>query len=397
MKLRTIRQLKNLKGKRVLLRVDFNVAVKNDRVPKEEMIRIGAALPTIQWLTRRGARVILLTHLGRPDGKRSEKYSTKPLAAALKTALHQPIQFSPEVIGSTTEKMVANLKNGEILLLENLRFYPGEEENSPAFAKKLASLGDCYVNDAFAVSHRVHASVVGITKWLPSYAGLLIESEISHLSRLTKNPKRPYIVVMGGAKISTKMPVLKNLFPIADKILIGGGLATTIWDALGYGVGASLVEEQAEKYARQIAKNKKVVLPIDAIVTDASNHLIDQVSIPRKPQQLCDERLAIVDVGPETIKNFSRIMSGAKTIVWNGPVGKTDLPQFARGTRQIARIIAQHSTERSFSVVGGGDTISQLHGISGVSKIDFISTGGGAMLEYLSGKILPGLRPLYLP
>lgn len=326
MRLRSIRKLKNLKGKRVLVRVDFNVGVKNGRVPKEELKRIEAALPTIKWLRKRGAHVIILTHLGRPEGKPVAALRTKPLADALRILTG----------------------DDALVMLENVRFDPREEKNDAAFARELARRGDIFVNDAFGVSHRAHASVAAITRFLPSYAGFLLESELNNLSRLLIAPRRPFVLVVGGVKLETKLPVIKNFLPHVDCILVGGALAAHIKKP-----------------------HPKMLLPIDY-------------------------RNGGLDIGPRTEKLFVAALHGARTIVWNGPLGKYEDFKNRRGTFAIARAIARETQRGAFSVVGGGDTIPCLFGARVYKSISFISTGGGAMLEYLAGKQLPGLKPLIL-
>lgn len=325
MKLRSVHELKNIRDKRILVRVDFDVGVKNGRVPKEELKRIEAAAPTIKWLQKRGAQVIILTHLGRPDGKYVPALRTKPLVNALR----------------------AVLGNNEFIMLENVRFDPREEKNDPAFARELAALGDIFVNDAFGVSHRVHASVVGITQYLPSYAGFSLEEELKNFSRALMAPRRSLVLVMGGIKIETKLPVIKKLLPKVDRILVGGALAAHIKKP-----------------------HPKILLPVDY-------------------------RNGGLDIGPRTEKLFIAALRGARTIVWNGPLGKCEDPKNRRGTFAIARAIARETRRGAFSVVGGGDTIPCLYGARVHKSISFISTGGGAMLEYLAGARLPGLVPLY--
>ncbi|MBI4133404.1 phosphoglycerate kinase [Candidatus Uhrbacteria bacterium] len=346
MRFRSVRQLKNLRGKRVLVRVDFNVAVRRGRVPPTEDLRIRRVLPTITWLIKKGARVILLTHLGRPQGRRVAKLSARPLAAALHRLLKTPVVFVPVTHGPQAGAMAEKLKNGELLLLENVRFHPGEEKNDARFARALAGLADYFVNDAFAASHRAHASVVGVTKYLPSYAGFLLETEVTNLNRLLVEPRHPFVLVMAGIKVETKLPVVRHLLPIVDTILLGGALA-----------------------GRVRLRNKKLIRPVD-------------------------RRGGGLDIGEKTVRLFTHVLGGARTIVWNGPLGRCEDPRYRRGTMAIARAIARATRRGAFSVVGGGDTIPMLEraGLSGA--ISFVSTGGGAVLEYLSGKTLPGLRPL---
>lgn len=346
MRLRGIRQLKNLRGKRVLVRVDFNVSVRRGHVPPAELERIRRALPTLEWLTKRGARVIIATHLGRPGGRRVANLSTKPLAGALSRLLRRRVTFVAVARGPKVARAVSKLQPGELLLLENVRFYRGEEENDARFARELASLADYFVNDAFAASHRTHASVVGLTKHLPSYAGLLLEDEVTNLNRLLRHPRHPFVLVMAGIKVETKLPVVRRLLPIADVVLLGGALARKVR-----------------------LRNKKIFRPVD-------------------------ERGGGLDIGPKTERAFARVVRTARTIVWNGPLGRCEDPRYRHGTAVIVHAIARATRHGAFSVVGGGDTIPMLERTGIAREISFISTGGGAMLEYLSGKRLPGLRPL---
>lgn len=353
MRLHTIRELKNIKGKRVLARVDFNIGIKNGGVPKNELTRIKSSLKIIDWLIKRKAKVILATHLGRPDGKFDAKFSVTPLRPAIEKLLGSKIKLAKDVIGSDVLGLSNDLREGEVLLLENVRFYKEEESNDSKFAKELSKLADIYVNDAFAVSHRLHASVSAITKFLPSFAGFLLEDEVKNLSRLLVNPKKPFVVLMGGVKIETKMPVIKHLLPLADKILIGGALA-------------NVIKTQKGKLDR------KIILPVDYKI----------------------EGDKAMDIGPKTIKLFGEFIEEANTIVWNGPLGVVERSKFAIGTKKIAASIARRAHGAPFVVVGGGDTLPIIEALRNKEDIDFVSTGGGAMLEFLGGKILPGIKPL---
>lgn len=394
MHLRSIKQVKNLVGKRVLVRVDFDVAVKNGKVDEKEMTRIKAALPTINFLRKKGAKIILLTHIGRPEGKWVRSLSTKPFVKILENLLKTKVNFADDVIGNRVVSEMEKIGNGQILLLENVRFYPGEENNSEDFSRSLSKLADIYVNDAFATSHRAHASMVGVTDFLPSYAGFSLADQINHLSKILVNPKKPFVLIMGGGKISTKIPIIKNLLPIADCLLVAGGLATTIWKSKGYGVGASLVEAKEIEHAKKISHNKKIIMPLDVIVADSNRKIIKIAQVKSKPSIICDKQFSIVDIGPQTTKLFSSYISKGMTLVWNGPLGVIESPVFAKGTRIIGRVFIKRSAGRPYGVLGGGDTLSSLADISGIKKIDFISTGGGAMLEYLGGKTLPAIKSL---
>lgn len=400
MRLRSVRQLKNLYGKRIMVRVDFNVTVERGRVPRSQLVRLRRALPTIEWLRRAGARSILVTHFGRPAGRKVSKFSTKPIAEALSKLIRTRVKFVSDVAGPRARRAARTLRPGEILMLENVRFHRGEEQNDQTFARALAALADLFVNDAFAASHRAHASVVGITKFLPSSAGLLLESEVSHLSKLLGKPRRPFIVIMGGAKISTKIPVIRHLLPRADAILIGGALANTFFRARGYSTGRSLVDQRSILTAHALLRSGKIQLPVDLRAMRERQQKIPIGKfrwrpVVRKPDTI-GAREQVMDIGPETIRRFTDEIRRAQTIVWNGPVGVVENPRFARGTIALARALARRARAGAFVVVGGGDTIPivERH-FSRVPKTHYwISTGGGAMLEYLSGKPLPSLRPL---
>ena len=404
MRLKTIKSVKNLKGKRVLLRVDFNVPVIKGRVADDT--RIQRALPTIKYLLKRGAKVILASHLGRPKGKIDKKYSLKSVYRCLKSKVTSyklqvtRLRFVDDYIGLQVEKAIEKMKPGKIILLENLRFYSGEEENDKKFARELASLADIYVNDAFASSHRAHASVAAITRYLPSYAGFLLEEEIKNLSQVLKKPARPFVVVMGGIKVSTKIATIKNLARISDKILIGGALANNFFKAAGYNIGSSVYEIEMLGVTKKLLKEEKIILPVDAKVkqkiknkkqkTQIKNVKINELS------SLTNKSFLILDVGSETIKLFSNYIKNAKMIIWNGPLGYFEKNPFDRGTKSIAQAILTNKKARI--IIGGGETISVLtqlpnYPITQLPNV-FISTGGGATLEFLSGKKLPGIKPL---
>lgn len=391
MRLRSVRSIKDLKGKRVLMRVDFDVAVMGGKVQKQDLARVRAALPTIQFLRKSGARVVLIAHRGRPAGQRAPALSLKPVARALEKLLRAHIKFCATMVGPGAVRAVDHLKPAEVLVLENLRFHAGEERNDHVFARQLADLGDLYVNDAFATSHRAHASFVGIPKYLPSYAGWRLQKEVQVLTRLLNKPRRPFVVLMGGAKLETKLPTIKHLLKKADFVLIGGALANTFFLAQGHSLGASLVEKGFIAQAKTLLKNKKNILPVDVRVAQESG------SRPLLVQRLSNELGvgdSIVDIGPKTVQLFADYIRRANTIMWNGPVGLCETPNFAEGTKALAREIIRRAGTSAFVVVGGGDTLPCLAGLPGVSNIDFISMGGGAMLEYLSGNILPGIKPL---
>jgi len=384
---KTIRDVA-LKGKRVLMRVDFNVPLKNGQITDDT--RIQAALPTIQYVLDHGASVILMSHLGRPKGGPEPEFSLQPAAVRLAELLGKPVQMAPDCIGPAVEKMAAALKPGDVLLLENTRFYKGEEKNDPAMAEQLARLGDLFVNDAFGSAHRAHASTEGVTHHLPSVSGLLMEKEIEFLGNAVQNPRRPYVAIIGGAKISDKIGVIRNLLGLVDWLLIGGGMANTFLAAKGYEMGDSLVEPDSLDMARELMQvgGAKVVLPVDGVVADAFS--ADAKSkVVRADQVQAGWRM--LDIGPETVKLFGDKIKGAKTVVWNGPMGVFEFAPFAKGTTAIAEMLAKSG---AITVIGGGDSIAAIQQAGLADKMTHISTGGGASLEMLEGRVLPGLAAL---
>lgn len=396
MKLRTIEEAKNLKGKRVLVRVDFNVPLKKSgaRIVVADDTRIRAALPTIKYLLGQGAKVILMSHLGDPNGKVKKNLSLKPVGAVLGKLLLMRGTVPTDWEGKKGLKKIDAMKTGEVMLLENLRFHPGEEKNDQKFAAGLASLADIYVNDAFAAAHRAHASIVGVPKFLPSYAGFLIKKEIMALSSLAIRPSKPFVALIGGAKISTKINVIENLLKKVNYLLLGGALVNNFLRAAGYGVGASIYEPKELKIARKFLKSKKIILPVDFIAGDFKGKKAQVVSVPDKKTALCKKTQALLDIGPETTKKYSGIIRKAQTLVWNGPMGMFEIPKYSHGTIAIGRLIAARSRGKVFGVVGGGETIEAVEKTKMSEYIDHISTGGGAMLEFLEGKTLPGIKLL---
>ncbi len=385
---KTVRDI-DLKGKRVLMRVDFNVPMEGGVVTDDKRIR--AALPTIQYVLDQGASLILMSHLGRPKGAGFEaEFSLKPAAEALAKLLNKPVKMAPDCIGPEVEKMAKALKPGETLMLENTRFYKAEEKNDPEFAKKLAALGEIYVNDAFGSAHRAHASTEGVARYLPAVSGFLMQQELEYLSKATETPARPYVAILGGAKISDKIAVVENLLAKADTVIIGGGMANTFLAAKGYDMADSLVETGSIETAKAIMAKagKKLLLPVDAVVADkfdaeAESKVVDVKKVPAGWR--------VLDIGPKSVEAFGKVIKEAKLIVWNGPMGVFEFPKFAEGTFAIARLIAESGAT---SVIGGGDSASAVKKAGVAKKMTHVSTGGGASLEFLEGKVLPGVAAL---
>lgn len=393
--LRTLKQVKNLKGKRVLLRVDFNVPVDFKGKISDDT-RIRETIPTISYLLKKKARVIVISHMGRPDGKVAAGLRMNAMARKLAALLKKPVKKLDDCIGPDVESAINKMKDGSVIMLENIRFHPGEEKNDPAFAKKLAKLGDIFVNDAFAVSHRAHASTSGIAKYIPAYAGLLVESEIKHLTPLLKKAKKPFALLVGGAKVDTKLGLLKNYIGKADYILVGGALANTFLAAQGFDVAASKYEKDMLGVAQEIlmlAEKKKTqfILPQDAIVAD---EMTARASILDLPLEDIEGSMKILDIGTKTRRHYLLILKKARTILWNGPMGLYEMPPFAGGTRYLAQAIGALGIKTK-TYLGGGDTIDAIaRSKVPVKKFTFVSTGGGAMLEFLEGKKLPGISVL---
>ena len=388
---RTVKDIQ-LTGKRVLVRVDYNVPM-NDKGEITDFIRIEASLPTLHYLLDQGAAVILLAHLGRPKGKVNPKFSLKPVAEALSQLIHRPVQFCSDCVGKEAQAAAAQLRNGDILLLENLRFHPEEEKNDPHFAQELASLGDVFVNDGFGVSHRAHASVEGITHYLPAVAGFLLEKEIAYLGNAVDKPQRPFAAIIGGAKVADKIAVIRSLIKKADVILIGGGMANTFLAAKGYNLGKSLVEKESLGIAKDLlaeaaAQKTKMLLPVDLIMAASFSNEADHEA--EDMDALNPEYMAL-DIGPKTAELYAQTLAGMKTIVWNGPMGVFEMPNYAEGTRRVAEAMAASD---GITIVGGGDSAAAVKQMGLADKMSHVSTGGGASLEYLESKVLPGLAAL---
>ena len=383
---KTVRDV-DLKGKRVLMRADFNVPLEDGKITDDTRIR--AALPTIKYILDQGASLILMSHLGRPKGP-DPALSLKPVAARLSELLGREVKMAPDCVGDEVKAMAEALKPGEVMLLENTRFHKGESKNDPEFAAQLAALGEIFVNDAFGTAHRSHASNVGGSQHLPAVAGFLIEKEIEFLSKATENPEHPYVVILGGAKVSDKIGVIENLLGKADTILIGGGMANTFFKAKGLEVGDSLVEDEALELARDLMTRAggKLVLPVDVVVADAFDNNANRKVVP---VDAVEPGWRILDIGPQTVALFKEKLANAKTVVWNGPMGVFEMPNFARGTFEIAQILADLD---AVTIIGGGDSASAVNQAGVADKVSHVSTGGGASLEFLEGKVLPGIAAL---
>lgn len=378
----------DVKGKKVLMRVDFNVPISDGKVGDDT--RIQAALPTIKYLLEQNAAVILCSHLGRPKGEVKPELSLKPVAEYLDKLIDAPVKFAEDCIGEKAEKAAGALEPGQVLVLENTRFHAGEKKNDPNMAKQLASLAELFVNDAFGTSHRAHASTTGVADFLPAAAGFLLEKEIKYLGNAIADPERPFVAILGGAKVSDKIGVIENLLEKADRILIGGGMANTFFKAQGYEMADSLVEEDVLDTAKSLLDKAggKLVLPVDVVIADAfeadaADRVMDVGDVPAGWR--------ILDIGPRTVQAFADIIDRAGTVVWNGPMGVFEFDKFARGTFEIAKALAKSDAT---GIVGGGDSASAIKKSGLDDKITHISTGGGASLEMLEGKTLPGLAAL---
>ena len=395
----TLRDL-DVRGKRVLVRVDFNVPieVRGGKIHITDDTRIRESLPTINYLREHKAKTILMSHFGRPKGKRVEKYSLRPVADHLHSLIHQPVMFSHDTIGEVPEKIIAAMENGDVALLENVRFHPEEEANDPKFAEALAKLGDLYVNDAFGAAHRAHASTAGITKFVAKSAmGLLMEKELKHLREGLANPARPFVVIMGGSKVSDKIGVLKALMEKADTILIGGAMANTFFKAQGIPIGASRVESDKVSLASELVdlakkSGKAFLLPVDVVEAEEIRAGAAIRNTSRlSPQHGIRDGWQAVDIGTATIALYQEEIAKAETILWNGPLGIFEIPDFAEGTIAIAEALAQSG---AITIIGGGDSVTAVKQAGLADKMTFISTGGGASLELLEGKELPGIAAL---
>jgi phosphoglycerate kinase len=382
----------NFKGKKVLVRVDFNVPLKDGVVG--DKTRIKAALPTIEYLIKEEAKVLLISHLGRPGGEPKDDLRMDPVAKALANLLNKEVKKADDCIGEEVKKAADNLENGEVLVLENSRFHAGEKANDPEFAKELASLADLYVNDAFGAAHRAHATTVGVTEYLPAAAGFLMQRELNALGEVMENPESPFVAIMGGAKVSDKIDVIKNLINKVDKLIVAGGIANTFLLAKGYEVGDSLVEADKVELAKELMaeaeeKGVEIVLPIDVVIADdfsndANTQTVAADEIPAGWQVLdCG--------GPQSLENYKEIIKNAKTVIWNGPLGVFEMEKFAHGTVELAKALAESDAH---SVIGGGDSAAAINQAGVADKMSHISTGGGASLMFFEGKELPGVAAL---
>jgi len=385
---KTVKDL-DVQGKKVLVRVDFNVPLDDQQNITDDR-RIVSALPTIRYLLNHGAAVILMSHLGRPKGQVQPEYSLGPVATRLSELLAQPVRMVPDCVGPDVQAAVAAMNPGDVVLLENLRFHNEETKNEPEFARQLASLADLYVNDAFGTAHRAHASTEGVTHYLPAAAGFLMEKELDFLGKAVESPRHPFVAILGGAKISDKIGVIDNLLGKVDKLIIGGGMANTFLKAQGYAVADSLVEDDSLESARMLLKQgqNKLILPVDVVVADgfANDAQKQVVKIDAVPAGW-----RILDIGPDTVKLFSDLLTTAKTVVWNGPMGVFEFPEFARGTFALAHTLANI---QAVTIIGGGDSAAAIEQAGLADRITHISTGGGASLEFLEGKTLPGVAAL---
>lgn len=377
----------DLKGKRVLLRADYNVPMdKEGNIT--ELMRMEESLPTLNYILDQGASLVILTHLGRPKGKRVPEMSVRPVATALAKLLGREVQFADDVLAESTVERCAALKPGEVMLCENIRYYAEEEANDDDFAKAVARLGEVYVNECFSVDHRSHATTVGVPKYLPTYAGLLLEKEITSLSKVLENPDRPLVAIIGGAKVSDKIKILAKLLPIVDRLIIGGGMANTFLAAKGFSMQKSLVEEDQMDLAKDILQGEyagKLVLPVDC---RAASDFRADADIQVVPADAIPEGYQSLDIGDESIALFKKALEGAKTILWNGPMGVFEMAPFAFGTKAMAQAVGESD---AYSVIGGGDSAAAVKSVNMEKGISHISTGGGASLKFLEGKELPGI------
>lgn len=390
----------DLTGKKVLVRVDFNVPLKDSEMGGKEVSndgRIRAVLPTLKYLVENKAKVILMSHLGRPDGQINKEFSLDPAVLRLQELLGRIVTNCGDCVGEGVRDAVSQMKEGDIVVLGNLRFHPEEEKNDEGFAKELAGLADIYVNDAFAVSHRAHASVEAITRFLPSYAGFLLEKELEVLGQLTHSPEHPFVLIMGGAKAGDKIPIIKSLHNKVDDVLFGGAIANTFWEAKGQDLGASKAEadklDEANKILAQLNnEGKDIGLPSDVVVSKNTDGTGEILTVKIEDEFEADWK--VLDIGPETIESYKKLLMAAKTILWNGDVGISEVPPFDRGTKAIAEILVEATANGAKTIICGGDTTGTVRNLGVADKLTYLSTGGGAALELLGGLELPGVKAL---
>ena len=386
----------DLKGKRVLMRVDFNVPLENGKVANDKRIR--AALPTIKYITNAGGILVLMSHLGRPKGKRVPEMSLQPCVTVLNALLGRKVKFVDDCIGQEIETLIDDFSMGDILLLENLRYYPEETDNDPDFAAKLARFGDVYVNDAFGTAHRAHASTEGVTHHISQCAaGFLLMKELDYLGGVMANPQRPFVAILGGAKISGKIDIISNLLPAVDNILIGGGMTYTFFKAQGKEIGNSLLEEDKIELAKELLAQggEKIILPVDCMVSESFDFDARQVGALKKVDaDAIPANEFSLDIGPNSIEKFRAIIDAAKTVIWNGPMGVFEIEETAKGTYAIANALAEATAKGATTVIGGGDSASAINNAGVADKVSHVSTGGGASLEFMEGKVLPGVAAL---
>jgi phosphoglycerate kinase len=395
MKKLTVEDL-DLQGKRVLMRVDFNVPLEDGKVANDK--RIKAALPTIRYVAEKGGKLVLMSHLGRPKGSRVSEMSLKPCVAVLSGLLGKDAAFVDDCTGEAVETAASGLNDGDVLLLENLRYYKEETDNDSGFAAKLAKLGDMYVNDAFGTAHRAHASTEGVTHFFKQCAaGYLMLKELAYLGRVMENPARPFVAILGGAKISGKIDVITNLLPKVDKVIIGGGMAYTFFKARGLEIGRSLLEADKVAYAKEILAQggDKIVLPVDCMVTDFFDFSTRKIgTLKEVSADAIPPDWESLDIGSKSIETFRAVLENAKTVIWNGPMGVFEIDETARGTYAIAELLAQVTAKGATTVIGGGDSASAVNKAGVADKVSHVSTGGGASLEFIEGKTLPGVAAL---